>query len=89
MMQRNDFAAERLERLSVFSFTMQRNDRNDSHNLPSEPTGQYYAAHIDLWLTTNYLKFPITCVGSSAFHALWIELQFTHDMHYNAVLTGQ
>ena len=65
MMQRNDFSAERLERLSVFSFMMQRNDRNDSQNLPSETTrSQYYAAHIDSWLTTNYLKFPITCVGS-------------------------
>ena len=65
MMQRNDFSAERLERLSVFSFIMQRNDRNDSQNLPSETTrSQYYAAHIDSRLTTNYLKFPITCVGS-------------------------
>ena len=36
MMQRDDFAAERPEWLSVFSFIMQRNDRNDSQNLPSE-----------------------------------------------------
>ena len=43
-------------------------------------TTTYDVAHIDSWLTTNYLKFPITCVRASndAFHALWIELQFAH-----------
>lgn len=65
MMQRGDFEAERPEWLSVFSFIMQRNDWNDSRNLPSEAKqvsvllGPYWF----VWLDTNYLKFPITCVG--------------------------
>ena len=64
--QRNDFAAERPERVTERTF--------GNHYV-------HYAAHIDSWLTINYLKFPIhACVEAfnDAFHELWIELQFAH-----------